>query len=141
MQQQPYEQAIERTLFRNAILMQMASRFTGVSTGSPADVKEKEDDIDDELEAAETDEDEDAGLLACAFNDPASRLQRDMLVAALAREQQLIGQLRQKFSGWSNGGNRILRPGKYDDRALRPSQMTMKLWGLGDVPVPALRLN
>jgi hypothetical protein len=137
MNLQPYEPALEKTLFRNAQLMQMAARFTG-ATAAACVAGGAEEDLDEELEGAETDAEEDLGLLAGAFNDPASRLQRDMLVAALAEEQRLVGQLRQKASGYFTGR---AHHGKCDDRALRPSWLTMKLWGLSDIPVPAPVFN
>ncbi len=140
-QQRPYELAIERTLFRDAVLMQLAARFADMSAGTPCHRHdEDEDDLDEELDAAAADDDNDRGLLACAFNDPVTRHQREVLTAALAREEQLMGQLRQKFSGWSTGSRKPC-PGKYDDRALRPSSYTMDMLGLRNIPVPKMMLN
>lgn len=141
MKQQPYELAIERTLFRDAVLMQLAARFADMSAGTACHHKDDEDDdLQEELDAAGANEADDQGLLASAFNDPVTRHQREVLAAALAREEQLMGQLRQKFVGWSTGSRKPC-PGKHDDRALRPSAYTMDVLGLRNVPVPKMMLN
>ncbi|HTK84521.1 MAG TPA: hypothetical protein VL625_05485 [Patescibacteria group bacterium] len=138
-QQRPYELAIERTLFRDAVLMQLAARFSDMSAGTSCHRKNEDDDIEDELDAAAADEDNDRSLLAGVFNDPVTRRQREVLTAALVREQQLVGQLRQKFAGWSAGSRKPCP--KHDDRAYRPSAYTMDMLGLRNIPVPTMMLN
>ena len=139
---QPYERAIEKIQFHSAVLMGMAGRFQNACIGGCNDNSHKEEDIEDEHDAAEADGDDDITLMAVMVNDPAARKARELFAAALAREQQVIGQLRTRFYSFSVGHNdNSRRFAKHDDRVLRPSLMTMNLWGLRGVAVPAAMLN
>jgi hypothetical protein len=129
--------ALERSLFRDAVLMQLAARFSDMSSGTSCHRKSEVQEIEEDMEELEAEGDNDRGLLAVAFNDPMTRRQRDMLAAALMREEHDIGLLRQKFS--STGGRKPCP--KHDDRALRPSEYTMNVLGLRNVPVPKMMLN
>lgn len=117
--------------------MQLAARFSDMSAGMSCHRRREAQEIKDDMEELEAEGDNDRGLLAVVFNDPVTRRQRDMLAAALMREEHDIGLLRQKFAGV---GARKPCP-KHDDRALRPSEYTLNVLGLRNVPVPKMMLN
>jgi hypothetical protein len=139
---QPYERAIEKIQFHNAVLMGMASRFQNACQPGCNDNRHEDDDVEDEIAAAGADSDDDITLMAVMVNDPAARKARELFAAALAREQKLIGQLRTQFYSFSAGHNdNKRRYARHDDRELRPSLMTMNLWGLRGIAVPTAMLN
>jgi hypothetical protein len=133
-----YLMATQRVLFHDAVLMQLAARFTGTAAVCAKNGDDGGADADAEAALDEAEEDQNgAADLADPGNDPATRPARDMFLEALAREQHDIGELKAKIAA-ARAAKKKHAPDKHDDRALRPSRQMMRQWGLPAVPAPVL---
>jgi hypothetical protein len=131
---EPYLQATQRVLFHDAVLMQLAARFTGTAAVCANNSTDDDDnDAETALDAAEEDQNA-ADDLADPGKDPAMRRAREMFLEALAREQHDISELKAKMAA----ARAAKRKDKHDDRTLRPSQKMMQQWGLLAVPAPVM---
>ena len=135
---EPYLMATQRVLFHDAVLMQLAARFTGTAAACAKNRDDGDNDNDEETALDEAEEDQnDADDLADPGKDPATLRAREMFLEALAREQHDIGELKAKMAA-ARAAKQKRGPDKHDDRTLRPSQQMMRQWGLLAAPAPAM---